>query len=289
MVAHGELIDHRYKVVGGPQHGGFGAVWQAIDEQTHASVAIKLLQAKWTSNRKIVKRFRNEYRVLRALRHPHIIEVLELLELDSTYAIVMPYLSGGSLHDRIDGDTRRSWLPLTTVEQLASHLLSALVCTEEERIVHRDIKPDNVLFADMSFDHPLLTDFGLAHLPDHLLASSRPTTSPQQMGTLLYMSPEQLNGEDLDIRSDLYSLGMTLYKSLTGRLFFDESLGAMDVQSAIFRPSRVPPREYRSEIPSWLDDLVRSMISFESYNRPQHAGDALDIIDRNVGRTRGGK
>jgi len=258
--------------------GGFGSVWKASRLDGRGVVAIKELRREWGESRKIVKRFRNEYRILRELDHPHVVNPIDFLELPEVLAIVMAYESGGSLNDRLQ---RVSWLPVDTVLSVTVQIACALEATEKLGIVHRDVKPANVLFADDSFGHAKLTDFGVAHLPNDLLSSSRPTTHPEAIGTLLYMSPEQLNAEELDSRSDIYSLGMTLYKALTGRLFFDvQMLGPIDIQSAISRPFRTAPSRYRPDLPEWLDDLVLHMIAFDTGSRPRNARDVVITINQ---------
>lgn len=276
----GDLVDGTWVVEALLGEGQFGTVWKAVDLRCGKVVAVKELKPDWVSSKKVVKRFRNEYKVLKKLRHENVLHVINLFQVKDTYMIIMEYLNGGSLADRLG---RVPWVQIDTTLSIVAKLLNVLEITNKLKIVHRDIKPSNILFADWSSEHPKLTDFGLAHLPDELLSSSRPTTHPQAIGTLAYMSPEQLNGEELDIRSDLYSLGMTLYKMLTGRLFFDEQLlGPIDIQSAICRPFRERPSRYRLDLPEWLDELVTSMISFELFKRPESPQAVLEIIQRNI-------
>jgi eukaryotic-like serine/threonine-protein kinase len=280
----GFTIANRYRLDSKIGQGGFGSVWRAVDLTSGSHVALKMLQGRWITDVKALKRFKNEYVALAQLTHPNVIQVKELVPIRGSYAIVMPYLTGGSLAERL---RLLSWLPIDTVINMALKLLSALEATAELGIIHRDIKPDNIVFADQSLQLPHLVDFGLAHLPDEMLSSSRPTTSPQIMGTLLYMSPEQLNGDALDIRSDLYSLGMTLYRSLTGRLFFDEQrLGPIEIQSLISRPTRQDPRKFREEIPVWLGKLITSLIAFQLYQRPETPRAVIETIRRNLRRFR---
>jgi serine/threonine protein kinase len=277
----GDMVNGQYLVQSLIGQGTFGRVWQATDTLSRNTVAVKELKVEWTKDIKIVKRFRNEYRVLNQARHPNIARPLALLSAKGSFAIVMDYLAGGSLADRL---RPISWLPIDTALSTTLGLLEALEVTASLGVIHRDIKPANVLFANASFDQPKLSDFGLAHLPDGMLTSSRPTTQPQVMGTLAYMSPEQLNGEEIDIRSDIYAVGMTLYEMLTGRLFFDRHrLGPIEVQSAISRPYRERPSRYRPETPQWLDDLLLNMIAFELYKRPERPSHAIEAIRSNMG------
>jgi eukaryotic-like serine/threonine-protein kinase len=276
----GELIGNVYRLKKVLGRGSFGTVWLASDIRSGSQMVLKVLHATWMADEKTVKRFNVEYLLLSQLHHQYIVEANELLHLKRTNAIVMPYLRGGSLADRL---RLVSWLPLATVIDLAIKLLRALETTHRLDVVHRDIKPENILFSDDSYSMPKLADFGLAHLPDHLLTSSRATTTPRTMGTLLYMSPEQLNGDALDIRSDLYSLGMTLYRALAGRLFFDEhQLGPIEIQSAISRPSRERPSRYRPDLPAWMDKFILALIAYKIYDRPDNPLSAIKMIPKQM-------
>ena len=259
--------------------GGFGTVWRALDSKLDEVVAVKELRHKWLNSLKMLNYFKNEFKVLERLSHESTVRPINLIQDNGTYLIVMEYLGGGSLSQRLrHGEP----LEIDTALSLTVRMLHVLTACNRLKIVHRDIKPSNILFADETFGQPKLGDFGLAYLSAQLLTASKSRDASQTMGTLAYMSPEQLKGRKTSIKSDIYSLGMTLYKMITGRLFFvEEFLGPPGIKRAICHPFREHPGRYRPALPYWLDELIMNMISVEPRKRPRDPQAVLDVIETN--------
>jgi serine/threonine-protein kinase len=275
----GDLINRVYLIEARIGEGGFGTVWKAVDQKRGDKVAIKELRSKWANSEEMVSRFRNEYRALERLNHKNIIHPIDYHQMNGQYLIVMECLRGGSLFDRL---RQQSPLDTDTALSILKKMLNVLELTNKKRIIHRDIKPSNILFADKSFQYPKLGDFGLTYLAAELLAPSSKKTPSRSLGTLTYMSPEQLNGESVSIRSDIYSLGLTLYKMLTGRLFFNERvLSAEQIKRAIYHSFREHPGRYRPDLPFWIDELVMKMIDRDPSERIKSPEEALEIIQKN--------
>ena len=275
----GDRIEDRYNIKSLIGRGGFGTVWEAVDRKNRGIVAVKELRRKWLNSHRMVNYFENEFRSLERLNHQNTIRPIKLLNKNGSYLIIMEYLRGGSLADRL---RRLFSLDIDTALSIVVKMLNVLDVSNVLRIIHRDIKPSNILFTDETFEHPKLGDFGLAFLSAELLSGSDSGDVPGIVGTAAYMSPEQLNGANAGIRSDIYSLGMTLYKMLTGRLFFAaDMLGENAIRRAICQPFRERPRHYRADLPLWLDELVMSMIAFDPNERPLNPGRVMEVIGRN--------
>lgn len=273
-------IHDRYIVEDRIGGGGFGTVWRAVDRERDEAVAIKELRHKWLNSPKILDCFKNEFKALERLKHEGTVRPIDLLQDNGTHLIVMEYLEGGSLSQRL---RHSEPLEISTALSLTVRMLRVLTACNRLKIVHRDIKPSNILFADETFGQPKLGDFGLAYLSAKLFTASNPKGALQTMGTLAYMSPEQFKGKKLSVKSDIYSLGMTLYKMVTGRLFFvEELLGPAGIKRAICHPFREHPGRYRPDLPYWLDELIMNMISAEPRKRPRDPQALLDIIGRNT-------
>lgn len=193
--------------------GGFGRVLKARDTVLNRPVVIKELLAKWRDDDTIVERFLREARIAGQLTHPNIVSVYGIEHHGSDHYILMEYVPGGTLEERLEEG------PLAPNEAilLAQDVLSALGAAHEQGVVHRDVKPSNVLFDERG--RAKLTDFGIAHLTrqDPQGTVSGLTTKGEQPGTLAYMSPEQARGDPVDERSDLYGAAAMLYRSVTGQ------------------------------------------------------------------------
>ncbi len=207
-----------YEFIRPLDNGAFGQVYLARQLSIERLVAIKILNSVAHGNAAAVERFKREARIIGNLNHAHIITLHDFPRLGSHYAIVMEYLAGGTLTQRLPaGLTEMEVLSITRALANAMHYYAAA------QVIHRDIKPNNILFD--SHDVPKLADFGIAKT---LAVGADITQAHESPGTFSYMSPEQLNGAALDIRSDLYSLGIVMYQMFTGQLPFNttrEKLG----------------------------------------------------------------
>ena len=245
--------------------GGMGVVYLGFDTVTGETVAIKELKPEMIKNdAEIVARFEREGEALRKLNHPSIVKVLATAEHQGLHYIVLEYVDGGSLRDRLDETPQ---LPINDILNIALDLSDALARAHRLQIVHRDIKPANVLIA--SDGTPRLTDFGVARFGD----TTRITKTGVVVGTISYLSPEALNSEPLDERADLWAFGVMLYEMLTGVLPFDgETPGAILMK--ILRDPTPDILQYRNyhDLGSWgLPGLIYWLLEKEREKRPQSA------------------
>ncbi|MDT0569212.1 serine/threonine-protein kinase [Streptomyces sp. DSM 3412] len=195
--------------------GGMAVVYQARDLRLERTVALKLLAPELARNDTFRRRFTHESRVAAAIDHPHIVPVFEAGETDGVLYIAMRYVAGSDLRHLLD---REGPLPVTTATRIAAQVASALDAAHDHGLVHRDVKPGNILVAQgTDSDHPehvYLTDFGLTKKS---LSLTGFTTVGQFVGTLDYVAPEQISGKPVDGRCDVYSLACVVHETLVGR------------------------------------------------------------------------
>jgi len=188
--------------------GGMAIVYLAMQESLHRHVALKVIKPVLTTDEEFAQRFLREGRIIAQLSDPHIVTVYDIAAHEGTYYLSMEYLPGGTLQQRI-----RAGLPLPEALAIARAIVSALYYAHRRNIIHRDIKPQNILFRENG--HPVLTDFGIAKT---LGSSTIMTRTGLSIGTPRYMSPEQIRGQGVDARADLYSFGVLFYEMLTGNV-----------------------------------------------------------------------
>lgn len=231
----GEILDH-YRLVERIGQGGMATVYRALDTRSLQDVAIKILSSTAVGDRRFVLRFRREAGLVKnVLKHPHIVAVLDYNEVRDLVYLVMPYIPGETLHERMarrrvaDPDAAR-WI---------GQVAEALDFAHRHGIIHRDIKPSNIMIGEDG--EAYLTDFGLARL----IEGSNTLTGSMLMGTPSYVSPEQGRGKRVDGRSDMYSLGVVMYQLATGRVPFEGNTPMatvlMHLQEPVPRPGRFNP------------------------------------------------
>jgi eukaryotic-like serine/threonine-protein kinase len=247
---------HLGKLVG---QGGMADVYWAYDAPLRRDVAVKVLASALAQDSDYVDRFREEARRIAAFSHPHVVAVYhageETLEGQRRLYLVMPLLQE-SLEDRLKRDGK---LPLTQAVGLALQVADGLQAAHRHGLVHRDVKPGNILLDTEG--HALLTDFGLA---GEVRRGAR--VSQQPWGTPEYMAPEQLQGDVVDQRADIYALGVVLYELLTGQRPFDGQT-AYDIAAHALTAPLKPPSAYVPAIPSALDSVMRKALSREPADR----------------------
>jgi hypothetical protein len=265
------LIDERYKLRALLGSGGMSEVYLAHDEVLDRDVALKLLKDQYASDEEFIERFKREARSAASLSHPHIVYIFGWGESeDGTYYITMEYLLSGTLKDHI---LQRGALPPQMATEVALQIAKALRAAHENGVIHRDIKPRNILITDSG--HVKVTDFGIARAAEATTISD----VGDILGSVKYMSPEQAMGERVGPASDLYSLGVVLYEMLTGRVPFEVEVSAdVPVKHAGGPPPH--PREVNPKIPDSVDALVMRLLSTDPGDRHGSAAQLVKELRR---------
>jgi serine/threonine protein kinase len=265
------LIDKRYELRGPVGSGGMANVFLAHDEVLDRDVALKLLKDQYAENEEFVERFKREARSAASLSHPHIVPVFAWGETgDGMYYIAMEYLSGGTLKERI---ISKGALPARTAAAVALQIAEALQAAHEQGMIHRDIKPRNILITDSG--HVKVADFGIAHAAE----ASTISDLGDILGSVKYMSPEQAIGEPVGPESDLYSLGVVLYEMLTGRVPFEVATPTdVPVKHAEEPPPH--PKEINPKVPEGTDALVMKLLATDPADRYASAGELIEDLRR---------
>jgi beta-lactam-binding protein with PASTA domain/predicted Ser/Thr protein kinase len=239
------VIDGRYRLLHRVGSGGMADVWCAEDQQLGRRVALKLLHRQFSEDPEFVERFKREASAAASLQHPHVVSVYDRGEWDGTYYIAMEFLDGRSLKQVVREEAP---LDLLRAIDLTVQILRAARFAHQRGIVHRDIKPHNVIVDDEG--RAKVTDFGIARA-----GASDMTETGSIMGTAQYLSPEQAQGHAVSPQSDLYAIGIVLYELLTGRVPFDgESAVTIALKQVAEAP--VPPSSYNLAVPPELDAVV---------------------------------
>jgi serine/threonine-protein kinase len=263
----GKTFSH-YRIVGRIGAGGMGEVYKAEDLELSRPVALKFLSREMTRNKTFAKRFMREAQAASALDHPNVCTIYEIKEThDGRMFIAMAYYEGKTVQARVaDGP-----LALDDAVAYALGVADGLDQAHRKGIVHRDIKPGNIMVTNDGVVKIL--DFGLAKLTGR----SKVTTSSKTMGTLSYMSPEQTQGKTIDHRSDIFSLGVTLYEMITGESpFLADNEAAVVYQILNVDPR--PIRQIRSSVPERLERVVSKAMAKHPNERYQNVGDLRDDL-----------
>ena len=257
MITKGELIDNRYKIIKSIGEGGMANVYLAWDTILEREVAVKVLRGDLAGDEKFVRRFQREANSASSLRHPNIVEMYDVGEDNGKYFIVMEYVNGKTLKNLIK---KRGALNLTEAIDIMLQLTSGIACAHDSYIIHRDIKPQNVLILEDG--RVKITDFGIAMA----LNSNELTKTNSVMGSVHYLPPEQASGSGSTIKSDIYSLGILMYELLTGKVPF-RGENAVEIAIKHMKDPIPSVREFNPEIPQSVENIILKACAKNPRNR----------------------
>jgi serine/threonine-protein kinase len=265
------IIADRYRLDSLRAHGGMADVWKATDLQLTRPVAVKLLKPHLAAESTLAERFRREAIAAANLNHDNIVTVYDAIEDNGRQAVIMEFVDGESLRERLD---REKTLSIRTVLSIGYWVCLALDAAHKQGLIHRDVKPGNILI-DIN-KKVMLTDFGIAKVLD---GEEDLTSENIMMGTAKYLSPEQVRGDSLDARADLYSLGLVMYECLAGKVPF---VGKNDTDTALARLHRdaTDIAQHRPDIDPDAARLITRLIAREPNDRYGDAAQAAAALRR---------
>lgn len=265
----GKKLDGRYQINELLGVGGMAFVYRAYDIIDDRTVAIKILKEEFLNNNEFLRRFRNESKAIAVLSHPNIVKVYDVSFGDKIQYIVMEYIDGITLKQYISNRKDTDWKESV---HFAVQILRALQHAHEKGIIHRDIKPQNIM---LLHDGTIkVTDFGIARFAKN----ETRTMTDKAIGSVHYIAPEQARGDITDAKADIYSVGVLLYEFLTGNLPF-EADNAVSVAIMQLQANPTPPRQINNEIPEGLEEITLKAMQKDPSKRYQSAAEMLTDIE----------
>ncbi len=261
----GQVFDKRYRIIKVIGIGGMAVVFEAADLLMRRNVAVKMLKDDITNDTQSIKRFINESKAVAMLSHPNIVNIFDVSVKDNLKYIVMELVEGITLKNYI---LKKGVLSFHEIMNITEQILLALEHAHSKGIVHRDIKPQNIMMLKNGVIK--VADFGIAKLPN----AETVTMTDKAIGTVFYISPEQASGKTIDRRSDIYSLGVTMYEMATGKLPF---VADSPVTVAIMQVKNKPraPRDIKPNLPIGLEQIILGAMEKNPDNRFQSASQML--------------
>ena len=268
-MALNRIIDN-YKITGLLGRGGMASVYLAENQEKNPKkVAIKVLEVDVVENKEYVNRFKKEAFICSKITHPNIVKVYNYGILESKYYIVMEFIDGKDLSFYVRNNKNKV---LKDILNFTSQIASALSFAHKNKIIHRDIKPQNILLDKLG--KIKITDFGIAkiNLPQALTQENE-----RVAGTAYYMSPEQIKGEPVDLRTDIYSLGILLYELITGKNPYASDTPLAVINGHLYK-TPLPLKNYRTDIPDYLISIINKCISKNKNDRFNSADEILQVL-----------
>lgn len=257
MIAKGDNINDRYEIIGVIGEGGMANVYLAQDTILNRKVAVKVLRGDLANDDKFVRRFQREALSASSLSHPNIVEMYDVGEEDGQYYIVMEYIEGKTLKQLVK---KRGSLTVPEVIDIMLQLTSGLACAHDAYIIHRDIKPQNILILENGLVK--ITDFGIAMA----INNSQLTQTNSLLGSVHYLPPEQAGGQGSTMKSDIYSLGILMYEMLMGKIPFNGD-NAVEIAMKHISDSLPSVRENNHKIPQSIENIIRKATAKNPRNR----------------------
>lgn len=267
-LTEGFILNQRYEIHELVGEGGMSSVYRAIDLETGGVVAVKVLKNEFSYDEEFIKRFRNEASAAQKLSHPNIVAIYDMGCDDCIQYIVMEYIDGLTLDKLIKAKKK---LPWRNTLKITAQILSAVEHAHSNHIIHRDIKPLNIM---MTAEGTVkLTDFGIARA----VSSATKSAANDSAGSVHYLSPEQVRGGFVDERTDIYSIGITMYEMITGSVPYDGdshvSIALKHIDGKI-----TPPHEVEPTVPYGVSDLIMLATRKETNKRFQSAGEMYECL-----------
>jgi serine/threonine protein kinase len=266
----GSTFAGRYQIIEELGRGGMGRVYKVLDNELKESAALKLLKPEIATDEKTIERFRNELKLARKISHKNVCRMYHLSKKENTYYITMEYVAGEDLKSLI---RKIGQLPVAKAISITKHLCEGLAEAHKLGIVHRDLKPQNITIDKDG--NARIMDFGIARS----LSAKGITGAGMMIGTPEYMSPEQVEGNETDQRSDIYSLGIILYEMVTGRTPYEGDT-ALSIAMKHKNETPINPREFNTLVSEDLSQLILRCMEKDKERRFQQANELLSELSK---------